>query len=87
MEDKAESYLVVHNTMEDEDESYLVVHNTMEDEDEESLKAVQDGEDVCHGNWLLVDEEQPEYPGQPQQDNKHHGSLHPRPGQQKRVRL
>ena len=52
MEDEGDSYLVVHNTMEDEDvdEAYLVVHNTMEDEDEESLKAVQDGEDVCHGN-------------------------------------
>lgn len=51
--------------------NYLIILQTMEDEDDKSLKRVEDGEGVCHGDGLLAQVQQPEGPGQAEEEGKH----------------
>ena len=53
----------------------------MEDEYEGSLEGVEDCEDVSHHDRTAADVEDPEEPGESEEDDEHHGSLDPRTGQ------
>lgn len=58
----------------------------MEDEDEEALRGVEHGEDVGNGHRLLAEEEEAHDPRQAQEHLKGHGSLNPRPDEQRQSR-
>ena len=51
----------------------------MHDEDEHALQCVEDGEDPCKDNAILVDDEQTEYPRQTQQWQEDEGGFHSTP--------
>ena len=59
----------------------------MEDEDERALETVENREDVREHEGRLVDVEQTEEPGQPEQADQHDGTLHPRPASNNCQRL
>lgn len=52
----------------------------MEDEDKHSLEGVEDGEEVRHDDGGLVDEEEAEGPGQPEQEQQSEGAHDPGSG-------
>jgi len=51
----------------------------MEDEDEDALKAVEDGEEISHDDWLCVDVEESKRPRGTKQYNQHYCTFDPRP--------
>lgn len=58
---------------------YLLLEETVEDEDEHPLQRVEDGEEVGHDDGRIVQEEQPEGPGEAKQTEQSERSQHPRP--------
>ena len=56
---------------------HLLVLDAVEEEDEESLQAVEDGEGVSGADTALVDEQQPDGPGEPEQEHQSHGAADP----------
>lgn len=65
---------------------YLLLEEAVEDEDEHPLQRVEDGEEVGHDDGRVVQEEQPERPGEAEQTEQRERSQHPRPvGKQKHL--
>lgn len=62
-----------------EKETYFFLEEAMEDEDKHSLEGVEDGEEVRHDDGGLVDEEEAEGPGQPEQEQQSEGAHDPGP--------
>lgn len=56
---------------------YLLLEETVEDEDEHPLQRVEDGEEVGHDHERIVQEKQPERPGEAEQTEQRKRSQHP----------
>lgn len=57
--------------------TYLFLEEAVEDEDKHSLESVEYGEEVCHDDRGLVDEEEAEGPREAQQTQQGEGPHHP----------
>lgn len=57
--------------------TYFLLEKAVEDEDKHSLKRVEYGEEVCHDNRGLVDEEEAERPRQAQKTEQSEGTHDP----------
>lgn len=50
----------------------------MENKDKQSLQAIQHSKNVSHNDWLFVQIQKSECPGESEQEHKHDGSSQPR---------
>lgn len=67
-----------------EHQADLLLEETVEDEDEHPLQSVEDGEEVRHHDGGVVEEEQAEGPGQPEQAEEDERPRHPWPVKRRR---